>query len=213
MQAGGDGSVVYMSKTDGKSAFRVLPLGKESWRWLIMKAENPYTGEIQFFVDKCLPFGATISCALFQRVSNGLKSLIEHRIGREEFLSNYLDDFLFLALLVSECDRLMQEFITLCGEIGFPLSKEKTFWSSLTLVFLGILLNGQAFTLTIPLEKCDRALNMINRLMGKKKATVGELQQLCGFLNFLNRAVFPGRVFTRRMYSKFAGCVNMHGGQ
>ena len=41
--------------------------------------------------------------------------------------------------------------------------------------------------------------------MHKNKATVHELQQLCGFLNFLNRAIFPGRAFTRIMYSKFAG--------
>ena len=35
-----------------------------------------------------------------------------------------------------------------------------------------------------------------------------EIQQLCGYLNFLNRAIFPGRAFTRRMYSKFAHIIN-----
>ena len=40
---------------------------------------------------------------------------------------------------------------------------------------------------------------MLNRK--SKKTTIHELQQLCGFLNFLGRAVVPGRAFTRRLYS------------
>ena len=34
----------------------------------------------------------------------------------------------------------------------------------------------------------------------KKKATVKDIQQLCGFLNFLCCAIVPGRAFTRRLY-------------
>ena len=34
--------------------------------------------------------------------------------------------------------------------------------------------------------------------------TVKEIQQLCGYLNFLNKAVYPGRPFMRRMYSRYA---------
>ena len=33
-------------------------------------------------------------------------------------------------------------------------------------------------------------------------ATIKEVQKLTGLLNFLNRAIVPGRVFTRRMYAK-----------
>ena len=45
----------------------------------------------------------------------------------------------------------------------------------------------------------------------KKKATVKQLQQLCGLLNFLGKAIFPGRSFTRRMYAKFSEIVNING--
>ena len=31
-----------------------------------------------------------------------------------------------------------------------------------------------------------------------------DMQRLAGYLNFLTRAVFPGRTFTRRMYAKFS---------
>ena len=44
---------------------------------------------------------------------------------------------------------------------------------------------------------------MIARFLNRKgrKITVHELQQLCGFLNFLGRCIIPGRAFTRRIYA------------
>ena len=108
-----------------------------------MKAVNPISGKMQYFVDKCLPFGSSISCAHFQRVSNALKHLAEYRAGRIGFMSNYLDDFLFLAKLLTECNRFMQQFLILCREVGFPILDDKTVWASLQIIFLGILMNGQ----------------------------------------------------------------------
>ena len=55
----------------------------------------------------------------------------------------------------------------------------------------------------IPEEKRIKALNQIQWILSKKKATVRELQQLAGTLNFLCKAIHPGRVFVRRMYAKF----------
>ena len=51
---------------------------------------------------------------------------------------------------------------------------------------------------------------MVQNITDKKKVTVQDLQKLARLLNFLNRAVVPGRAFTRRIYSKFSG-VNMKG--
>ena len=45
-------------------------------------------------------------------------------------------------------------------------------------------------------------------MLSKNKAMVKEPQTLCGYLNFLGRAVVPGRTFTRRMYAKYATVVN-----
>ena len=58
--------IIFAGKTDVKSAFRVAPLKKSCWQWLVMQAENPVTKKIQFFVDKCLPFSVSISCSYFQ---------------------------------------------------------------------------------------------------------------------------------------------------
>ena len=50
---------------------------------------------------------------------------------------------------------------------------------------------------------------MITRILSRKsgKLTLLELQKLCGFLNFLCRAIVPGRAFTRRLYALLTGKV------
>ena len=54
----------------------------------------------------------------------------------------------------------------------------------------------------IPEDKRNKALHTLERFCSRKKATVKEIESLTGTLNFLNRAIIPGRVFTRRMYAK-----------
>ena len=194
---------IFIGKTDIKSAFRLLLLNRRSWRWTVMKARNPMTGDWQFFIDKCLPFGASISYSHFQRFSNALKFLIQHRTAMNT-INNYLDDFLFVAVTVLLCNYLISQFLELCEQLGVPISMEKTEWAATKMIFLGILLNGVTMTLVIPEEKRIRAVNLINSILSKRNATVKEIQTLCGFLNFLNRAIVPGRTFTRRMYAKFS---------
>ena len=45
-------------------------------------------------------------------------------------------------------------------------------------------------------------------MLDQSKVTVKELQALCGYLNFLCKAIFPGRAFVRRMYAKYSHIVN-----
>ena len=183
-----DAHPIYMGKTDVQSTFRVAPLFKASWAWLIMKAENPITGKIQYFVDKCLPFGASISCALFQEISDVLKFIIEFRTKSKKTVTNYLDDFLFLAYTLNRCNYLIAKFLKLCSEVGVPISEEKTEWATTRIVFLGMLLDRYWMLICVLEEKRVKVMNMLQLLINKKKSTVKQLQELCGFLNLLNRA-------------------------
>ena len=201
---GGNRNPVFGGKTDVRSAFRLVPLKPHCWRWLIMKAEDPNTGKTQYFVDKCLPFGASISCAIFQQISNGLKFLIEYKAGVPDTVTNYLDDFLFLALSILACNNLIEQFLEMCKELGIPISLEKTEWGCELVIFLGILLDGRHYMLRIPLEKRQKAVNLLKFFLDKKKATIKQLQELCRYLNFLCKAILPGRAFLRRMYSKYS---------
>ena len=174
------------------------------WCLLIMKAESPIDGKIYYFVDKCLPFGASISCSHFQRFSNAVAHIV--RFKTQEDLVNYLDDFLFVALLRAWCNQQVQTFLEVCKTIRFPVSLEKTFWGCTSLTFLGLLVDTINQIVAVPVEKIQKALELIDEILSKKKMTLKQLQKICGFLNFLGRAVVPGRAFTRHLYMSTKGC-------
>ena len=168
-----------------------------------MRAFNPTSGEYELLADKCLPFGHSISCSIFQDFSDSLKHIVEYQIGRTDCVTNYLDDFLFAAPTQAGCNRMVRIFLNLCDRLGVPVALEKTEYARPKIVFLGILLDGSRFMLAVPEEKRLKAINWLDRMIDSQKSTVKEMERLTGLLNFLSKAVVPGRAFTRRMYAKF----------
>ena len=201
---------IFLAKVDLMSAFRGLPIFPGHWKLLILKAEDPESGKVKYFVDKCLPFGASISYLHFQRFSNTLKYILEVITGQYHSVTNYLDDFLFIQQRKVDCDRMVRAFLKICEKIKFPVAADKTVWGSKRIVFLGILIDGVSFRLCIPEDKHLLALNLVQGISSKKKATIKELQRLTGTLNFLCRIIHPGRTFTRRMYNKYASTTLKH---
>ena len=120
------GKTCVMGKSDLSSAFRHAPLSRKDWRYLLMMAEHPITKRTYFFVDKCLPFGSSISCANFQAISDAISFVVTFRTKKSNV--NYLDDFLFAAICKALCDSQIQVFLDVCAEIKFPVSMEKTVW-------------------------------------------------------------------------------------
>ena len=190
-----------IGKTDISMAFRNVPLKKKEWAILVLKAEHPVTRKTYFFCDKCLPFGSSISCAHFQRISDAIAYLVYVRTMKTNV--NYLGDFLFAALMKAVCDGQLRTFLWICDQINFPVSLEKTFWGSTCLTFLGLLLDTVHQAVCILQEKVDCALDLIAHFLNrnKKKVTIHQIQKLCSFLNFLCCCVIPGHVFTRRLYA------------
>ena len=161
-----------------------------------------------FFFDKCLPFGSSISCAIFQAISDAIAYVVKYKTKKPNV--NYLDDFLFAAALKKECDRQMTIFLAVCSEITFPVAMKKTFWSDTVMVFLGLLLNMVEQLVYIPIEKIQKALDQKELFLNKrnKKATVLQFQHLCGSLNFLCKCVVLGHAFFRRLY--VSGVLKQH---
>ena len=117
-------------------------------------------------------------------------------IGPGRDITNYLDDFLFLAYTQLLCNKLIREFLGMCEELNLPVAIEKTEWADTIMVFLGILMDGKNRVLSLPIEKQKKALCLINEMIDKKKVTVKQLQVLTGYMNFLTKAIFAGKTFT-----------------
>ena len=199
------GKSCKIAKSDMKVAFRNLGIKPKHFAWLLLKAKSPFDGLTYFFVDKCLPFGSSISCALFQAFSDAIAAMVSYRTKQD--LVNYLDDYFFVALLKLMCNGQVDEFLLVCKMVNFPVSLDKTFQATTRLTFLGMLLDTELQVVCIPQDKVVRAQVLLDYLLNKKskKMTVKMLQKLCGFLNFLCRGIVPGRAFTRRLYGALEG--------
>ena len=197
-----------IGKSDMKSAFRHICMRVADFCWLLMVAESPLDGKNYFFVDKCLSFGSSISCKIFQDFSDSVAWLVKFQTRKN--LVNYLDDYFFAALLAASCNQQINKFLEICEKIKFPVALDKTFWATTLLVFLGLLINTKTQTVSIPVDKIERAKDLVLAVIKKKKTTVLTLQQLTGFLNFLCRVVVPGCTFMRRIYSQFNSELKLH---
>ena len=178
-----DNNPIYLSKSDAQSAFRVVGLEPGSWSWTILKAISPFDSQIYYFVDKCLPFGSSISCALFQKILDAVAFLVTYRT--RVALINYLDDFLFISARRDACNQQLFTFLAVSKEINMPISEEKTIEATTSLSFLGFLIDGECRMILIPIEKTVEANLLISEHLeqGKRKTTLLKLQQLCGFLS------------------------------
>ena len=202
---------IWLAKSDLRSAFRMLPISLTHWKFLVIKGENPRDGKMYYFVDKCLPFGASISCSHFQRFSDALRHVVEYVSKTKRRIMNYLDDYLFIARSRFICNHMVYNFLQICKDINFPVSIDKTVWASTMVDFLGMLVDGVRLVLGIPEDKRVKACEAVEKLSQKRKTTVRELQALAGLLNFLTKVVVLGRAFTWRMYSKYVDIVTQDG--
>ena len=198
------GKGCHAGKSDLTSAFRHLCIRKQDWCLLVMKAESPLDGKTYFFVDKCLPFGASISCAHFQAFSDALSHIVKVKSGRDNI--NYLDDFFFAALRKLSCNDNIQKFIEICKLINFPVSAEKTEWGTTRIVFLGLLIDTINQLVCVPQEKIQKALQLIHNILSSKKnkTTLSKMQKLTGFLNFIGKSNSAWQSFHKKTICSYS---------
>ena len=204
-----EGRGCFCGKYDFRSAFRNFPLARKYWKFLIMKARNPTDGQWYYFLDKCMPFGSSISCAHFQAFSDAIAFVIEFKSGK--VVINYLDDFLFIHFIRNLCNDHIAIFLRVGKRIGFPVAMDKTFWASTSFTFLGFLIDTIRQIICIADEKICKAITLIEQILSKKKrkAKVEQVQKLAGFLNFLCRCFVLGRAFTMHLYAMLRGKENL----
>lgn len=196
------GPNAQMAKIDIKSAFRLLPVNPADFDLLGIEFAD------QIFIDKCLPFGCSISCKLFETLATFLQFMVEYRSGLHT-IDHYLDDYFFVSPKESDdCICLMNTFKNLCQELAIPIAESKTMGPTNVLVFLGLIIDTTLMMVRIPEEKLQKLRLLLLPLLNKKKATVKNMQSLAGLLAFCSRAIPSSRAFIRRFYDLTAKFEN-----
>ena len=192
------GKGCFMAKTDIKSAFRLVPVHPDDHYLLGFKWQGKY------YYDKCLPMGCSSSCQIFEEISSALQWVATHKLGMPAVV-HVLDDFLFIAPSKTMAYECLQKFLLLCQDIGIPIANEKTEGPAQVMTFLGIELDSVNMQATLPLEKVEKCMKLIEPLLDVNKVKLRDLQCLIGTLNFACSVVRPGRTFLRRLINLTIG--------
>lgn len=193
----------YMAKTDLSEAYRQVPIHPSDYHL------TGFSWNEKYYYDKCLPQGCSSSCQTFQRISNGLLWILKNKFGLSNIV-NVLDDFLFVGSSHKQCKDSLHTFITLANELGIPLAPNKTVGPTTNIVFLGVQLNTEKMTASLPSEKINRYVADLSELQNHRKITLRQLRSIIGKLQFATSVIRPGRPFLRRLINKTIGITKPH---
>ena len=191
------GCEAHGARIDINAAFRNLPIRFKDLHLL------GFTLNGKFYINSSLPFGASSSCQLFEKVACALEWIVKNET-KCAWISHFLDDFPILEQSADALIGVMEHFIQILEHIGMPIAHHKTLGPIQTLEYLGMLLNLKDQTLGIPAAKRNKALKAIAHLrrsrQAKSKTTVKKVQSTAGLLNFICQALPAGRPFLAGLY-------------
>ena len=193
------GKGAEMARMDIVSAFRLLILHPDEFVLFGFRFQD------NFYFQKALPMGCSAACALFEKFSCFLEWLVRFQ-SHKESIEHYLDDFLLAGEARSgECLHLMNNFRTICSDIGVPLAEEKTLGPSCIMTFLGLEIDTLEMVIRIPQDKLTEVKGKLELTIKKRKITLRDLQSLVGSLNFCAKAIPSVRAFNRRFCDAMCG--------
>ena len=192
------GKNCFMAKTDVRSAFRIMPIHPNDYHLLGFSWKGFY------YYDKCVPFGASSSCRLFEATSTALEWIAIHKLGCAAVV-HILDDFLLINSTEEDCTRDLNAFLFMCSDIGIPMALDKTFPASTSMTFVGISLCTIRLEASLPLDKLNKCKQLLHSFATRHSCTLRELQSLIGYLNFCCSIITCGKAFLRRLINLTIG--------
>ncbi len=169
------GKGCLMAKGDLCQAFRLLKVSLSDLRFL------GFTWNDLFYFDKMMPMGAAISCAQFEKLSCAIQWILKQIFGVKD-MSHILDDFLFFGKAgTRDCELGLKSFLLLSESLGLKVKPEKTVWPATQVEMHGILFDSVAMTLSLPPDKVEKALMLIDDIFKKRKVQLVKIQQFMDF--------------------------------
>lgn len=140
------GQGAWLSKADIISAFKVLPIHPDFWRYFGVQWKGAYYFSVR------LTFGCRSSPKIFDSLSEALCWMLVNNHKLPHVL-HLLADFLIISHPASPRKFRLSTVTKAFSELGISLSEEKTSGSSTSFEFLGITLDTITFQASLPQEK------------------------------------------------------------
>ncbi|SPO28309.1 uncharacterized protein UTRI_04706 [Ustilago trichophora] len=188
-------------KADLEDAFRHVIVAESDARLMGIHFDG------QFYQECALAFGGRSSPFLFNLFAEFLHWLTTFALQAvspsstlHSDVSHYLDDFFGASDASVKTTTPIQVLSLATAALGFKLSHRKTVWNTTKLEILGIELDSVAQTASITQQRRQRIIQLCSRIVDRGRASLLELQQVAGHLQFVTRVAPHGRAFLRRLY-------------
>lgn len=191
----------YSATVDISSAYRTVSVNPAHWelqgiRWKLNGVES-------FLLDTRLCFGLKCAPFVFSQLSNFIVRCL-YRRGITGVI-NYLDDFICVGQTEKECRYVQRVLIHLLHYLGFAVAWKKCTSPSTNTRYLGILFDSLTMQISLPAEKLDSLYSELAFFENRTRATVRQIQRLCGILSHCSKVVRGGRTFSQRVIQLLKG--------
>ena len=180
-----------------------MPSKSSQWHLFGIKWDS------KFYFAVRLTFGCRSSPCIFNMVSEALCWILLNNVRLPAVL-HLLDDFLLIDSPGDSSGSSLSKLKHLFGQLGVPLSDEKTIDPATSLEFLGITLDTVGMKASLPLEKLQRIREISQSFTSAEHVSKQQLLSLLGHLNFAMRVIPQGRSFISRLLDLASSVPNLH---
>lgn len=178
----------FLTKTDIKNAFRIIPIHPDDYGLLGMQWRGLY------YYDRCMPMGCSSSCLTFETFSTAVEWVAHNKL-KIDYILHLLDDFLLVAPSEYLCQQQLDLFLSLCS---YSHCTREDLWSRYLYVFCRYRTRFNSVGGLLAHRKIEKCVSLISDSR-RKKVTLEEIQSLVGLLNFACSVIRPIRAFLHRL--------------
>ena len=189
------GTDAYLFTVDIARAYKNFSSDPLDWPLLCLRWDEA------FYVDVSMPFGSRASSCYMQRIANFITRVLRSE-GIEAIM--YLDDVVVVAPDLNTASTQYDRVRGLLAELGLPEAVDKAQPPAKSVRWLGIQVNASEMTLSIPYDKVEAALEVVNKYMHAKSMSISF--NLIGTLVHVAKCVEPARIFISRLLQALRGC-------
>ena len=179
----------YMAKIDISRAFKHVPIDPADTKLLGLYWKGSY------YLEKHLCFGFKQGSQLFQHISDSVRYIMAQN---GFFVLSYIDDYMMYGN-EANCKRAFERLTILLQELGFTIKVKKNVLPTTKMICLGILMDSNSLTMSIPPEKLGQIKNLIKNWDFKTSCTKNQLQSLLGSLLYISKCVKYSKFFLNRL--------------
>lgn len=181
----------FMATIDLKESYLHVPVAKSDRKYLRFQFDKTT------YEFSAMAYGLCSAPRTFTKIMKEVVGYMRHR-GFSSVI--YLDDWLCLGDTYDECQANVTETLKLLNCLGFVVNFEKScLHPKQCCKFLGFMYNSVEMTISLPLDKRQKILQLVQKFLRLPVCTIREFAQLLGVITSACPAVRYGWLYTKEL--------------